>query len=181
MVEAILLSEPPVELATAFGNIGYDGPRPPPGHGRHRYYFRVYALDAEPTLEPAASKESLEAAIESHVLAAGEAHGHLRALSPPWRLLLEGRPGVGKSTVAERLIAALREAQVPVSGFVTREVREGQRRSGFRIETAAGEEGILAQVSCRGPTRVGKYGVDLEEFERIALPTLEHIPRGAWR
>ena len=65
-----------------------------------------------------------------------------------------------------------------MSGFVTREVREGRRRSGFRIETASGEEGTLAHVGYRGPPRVGKYGVDLDEFERIALPALEHVPEG---
>ena len=98
---------------------------------------------------------------------------------PPRRLLLEGPPGVGKSTVAERLIAALREAGVPVSGFFTREVREGRHRSGFRIETTAGGKGTLAHVGYRGPPRVGKYGVDLEEFERIALPTLEGVREGS--
>jgi Raf kinase inhibitor-like YbhB/YbcL family protein len=65
----------PREGQNDFGNTGYDGPSPPPGHGRHRYYFRVFALDAEPTLEPAASKQSLDAAIEDHVLAAGELMG----------------------------------------------------------------------------------------------------------
>jgi nucleoside-triphosphatase len=107
-----------------------------------------------------------------------ESFQHDDPMSPSPRLLLEGRPGVGKSTVAERLIATLREAQVPVSGFVTSEIREGQRRSGFRIETAAGEEGTLARVGYRGPPRVGKYGVDLEEFERVALPSIEDIPKG---
>ena len=62
----------PKEGHNDFGNTGYDGPSPPPGHGRHRYFFRVYALDTEPKLEPAASKEKLEAVIEGHVLAAGE-------------------------------------------------------------------------------------------------------------
>jgi Raf kinase inhibitor-like YbhB/YbcL family protein len=28
-----------------FGEVGYGGPEPPPGHGMHRYYFWVYALD----------------------------------------------------------------------------------------------------------------------------------------
>jgi Raf kinase inhibitor-like YbhB/YbcL family protein len=27
------------------GNMRYDGPAPPPGHGLHHYYFWVYALD----------------------------------------------------------------------------------------------------------------------------------------
>jgi nucleoside-triphosphatase len=67
---------------------------------------------------------------------------------------------------------------VPVSGFLTREIREGRRRSGFRIETADGKQGTLADVGYRGPPRVGKYGVDLEEFERIALPALEETPEG---
>ena len=72
----------------------------------------------------------------------------------------------------------LLEADVPVSGFVTREIREGGRRTGFRIETAAGEEGTLARVGHRGGPRVGRYGVDLEAFERIALPALEGVSAG---
>jgi nucleoside-triphosphatase len=81
--------------------------------------------------------------------------------------------------VADRLIAMLREADVPVSGFLTREVREGQRRTGFRIETVAGEEGTLAQVDHRDGPRIGRYGVDLEAFERIALPALDDVPAGS--
>jgi Raf kinase inhibitor-like YbhB/YbcL family protein len=65
----------PREGRNDFGKTGYDGPSPPPGHGKHRYYFRIYALDTEPGLEPAASKEELEAAIKGHVLAAGELMG----------------------------------------------------------------------------------------------------------
>jgi Raf kinase inhibitor-like YbhB/YbcL family protein len=65
----------PHEGQNDFGNTGYGGPSPPPGHGRHRYHFRVYALDAEPSLDQGASKEQLEAAIEGHVLATGELMG----------------------------------------------------------------------------------------------------------
>jgi nucleoside-triphosphatase THEP1 len=43
----------------------------------------------------------------------------------------------------------------------------------------AGEAGTLAQVGHRGGPRVGRYGVDLEAFERIALPTLKHVPAGS--
>ena len=62
----------PNEGRNGFGKTGYDGPSPPPGHGTHRYFFRVYALDTEPKLDPGAPKEELEAAIEGHVLASGE-------------------------------------------------------------------------------------------------------------
>ena len=40
-----------------FGRAGYGGPCPPPGHGTHRYYFKLYALDIEVELEPGATKE----------------------------------------------------------------------------------------------------------------------------
>jgi nucleoside-triphosphatase len=88
------------------------------------------------------------------------------------RLLLEGRPGVGKTTVARRLLDLLREAGVPVAGFTTEELRTGGRREGFAVEAVAGARGILAHVDLPGPPRVGRYGVDLAAFERVALPTL---------
>lgn len=31
------------------GHDGYDGPRPLPGHGPHRYVFQIYALDTQPS------------------------------------------------------------------------------------------------------------------------------------
>ena len=33
-----------------FGNPGYGGPMPPPGHGRHHYFFWLMALDRAPDL-----------------------------------------------------------------------------------------------------------------------------------
>jgi nucleoside-triphosphatase len=66
-----------------------------------------------------------------------------------------------------------------VSGFLTREIRQGRRRVGFEIETFAGERGLLAHVDLKGPPRVSRYGVDLEAFERLALPSLESVsPEG---
>jgi nucleoside-triphosphatase len=78
-----------------------------------------------------------------------------------------------------RLAERLRGAGVPVEGFVTEEVREGRARVGFRIETFSGQRGVLAHVELMGPPRVGKYGVDLEAFERIALPAVEPPAEGA--
>jgi Raf kinase inhibitor-like YbhB/YbcL family protein len=48
-------------------NLGYRGPKPP--SGTHRYFFRLYALDAPVDLEAGATKDELLAAIEGHVLA----------------------------------------------------------------------------------------------------------------
>jgi nucleoside-triphosphatase len=93
-------------------------------------------------------------------------------------VLIEGRPAVGKTTVARRLGALLREARVPLAGFVTEERREGGRRVGFAIETFDGRNGVLAHVGLPGPPRVGRYGVDLAGFERVALPALASTPPG---
>jgi nucleoside-triphosphatase len=92
-------------------------------------------------------------------------------------ILLEGRPGSGKSTVARRLADLLLEEGVRVGGFVTMEMREHGRRVGFSVETFDGNRATLAHVSLPGPPRVSRYGVDLNAFERIALPTLDAAER----
>lgn len=89
------------------------------------------------------------------------------------KLLLEGRPGVGKTTVARRVVELLREAGVPARGFFTEELRESGARVGFAIETIGGPRGVLAHVNFPGPPRVGRYGVDVAAFERLALPALQ--------
>jgi Raf kinase inhibitor-like YbhB/YbcL family protein len=65
----------PREGQNDFGTRGYRGPCPPPGHGRHRYVFRLYALDAEPELAAGAAKAELEQAIAGHVLTTAELVG----------------------------------------------------------------------------------------------------------
>jgi Raf kinase inhibitor-like YbhB/YbcL family protein len=65
----------PREGANGFGGTGYSGPCPPPGHGPHRYYFRLHALDAELELRPGADRAELELALEGHVLATAELVG----------------------------------------------------------------------------------------------------------
>lgn len=89
------------------------------------------------------------------------------------KILLEGRPGVGKTTVARRLVDLLRGSGLRLAGFTTEEIRERGRRVGFAVESLAGGRGVLAHVDYPGPPNVGKYGVDLAEFERIALRALE--------
>jgi nucleoside-triphosphatase len=79
--------------------------------------------------------------------------------------------------VARRLIALLRDAGVPVGGFATEEIRDGGRRVGFGIETVGGDRGVLAHMDLPGPPRVGKYGVDLQAFERLALAAISSPPR----
>lgn len=49
-----------------WGRIGYDGPRPPVG--RHRYYFRLYALDEVFQNLDQPDKKMLEKAMQGHIL-----------------------------------------------------------------------------------------------------------------
>lgn len=51
-----------------FGNQGYNGPAPPPGHGTHHYYFWVYALDTELDARPGMTRAELLDQIVDHVI-----------------------------------------------------------------------------------------------------------------
>jgi nucleoside-triphosphatase len=89
------------------------------------------------------------------------------------RILLTGPPQCGKTTVIQKVVA---DFSGQAAGFYTREVRERGRRVGFEIVTLAGDTALLSHVDFPGPLRVGKYGVNLDNFHRVALPTLEVTP-----
>lgn len=52
--------------------LGYNGPMPPPGHGVHHYFFKLYALDTILALPVKSTKAQLEAAMKEHILAQTE-------------------------------------------------------------------------------------------------------------
>lgn len=55
-----------IQGKTSFGSVGYGGPCPP--SGTHRYFFKLYALDATLSLSPSAIKPDLEKAMNGHIL-----------------------------------------------------------------------------------------------------------------
>ncbi len=59
---------------TDFGRTGYGGPCPPPGKP-HRYFFKLYALDAALNLKPGASKSRIVEEMQGHILAEGRLMG----------------------------------------------------------------------------------------------------------
>ncbi len=85
-------------------------------------------------------------------------------------LLLTGRPGVGKTTVVRRVAEAL--PRFRLGGFYTEEVRERGRRRGFRAVTFDGWTRAIADVDHPGPTRVGRYGVDVAAVDALVARTL---------
>jgi Raf kinase inhibitor-like YbhB/YbcL family protein len=57
-----------------FRRVGYGGPCPPAGKP-HRYFFKLYALNASTNLKPRATKQQLFAAMQGHVLGEAELIG----------------------------------------------------------------------------------------------------------
>jgi nucleoside-triphosphatase len=92
---------------------------------------------------------------------------------PKKNILITGPPRSGKSTLIE---AVIKRIQGPVTGFFTREIRDGGERVGFSINTVEGREGILAHRKVRSRYRVGRYGVNLKDIDDIAVPAM--IPSG---
>jgi len=82
------------------------------------------------------------------------------------KILLTGPPGCGKTTAMRRLAGKL-AGIARASGFFTNELREGGQRVGFEIQGLHGARAVLAHVHSASPVRVGKYGVEVANLERI--------------
>ncbi len=93
-------------------------------------------------------------------------------LSKP-KILLSGIPGCGNTTLIKKVIDKLDR---PVYGFFTKEIRKGGRRVGFEFETfnKPPDKGILSHINIKSKYRVGKYGVDLNAFEKTVIPEIEN-------
>ena len=98
-------------------------------------------------------------------------------------ILITGRPGVGKTTLVLRVMDMLQRKypELPVRGFVTREVRGSNGRVGFDIINLETKAVVpLARLAALGgppsPT-VGRYGVYVREFEQVAVPILDELLR----
>jgi Raf kinase inhibitor-like YbhB/YbcL family protein len=71
------LAAPPgggVQGKNSWRKVGYGGPCPPPGKA-HRYFFKLYALDATLALDSSADEAKVRAAMKGHVVAHGELMG----------------------------------------------------------------------------------------------------------
>jgi Raf kinase inhibitor-like YbhB/YbcL family protein len=64
------LPEGAVQGTNDFDKTGYNGPKPPKGKA-HRYFFKVFALDAKLDLDSKAKHSDVTKAMRGHVLAEG--------------------------------------------------------------------------------------------------------------
>ncbi|MGC8831625.1 MAG: NTPase [Thermoproteota archaeon] len=91
------------------------------------------------------------------------------------KILLTGRPGIGKTTVVSKIFKSLRGRGIAVGGMITYEVREKDVRTGFMVEDLkTGLKGIMASVSQSPGPRVGKYVVNVAEIERVGVKAVEN-------
>ncbi|MBI4302241.1 MAG: NTPase [Chloroflexi bacterium] len=84
-------------------------------------------------------------------------------------LFLTGGPGVGKTTIIKESITHFKGS---AGGFYTEEIREQGVRQGFNIVTLEGEKAVLAHITISSPHRVGKYGVDVANLNRVGVAAL---------
>jgi phosphatidylethanolamine-binding protein (PEBP) family uncharacterized protein len=79
LLHTIAVIEPTLTAGIRFiradlGHRGYAGPRPIPGHGKHRYRFHVFAIDGS-IADNVTTAKALLAAMDGHVLARGTLTG----------------------------------------------------------------------------------------------------------
>lgn len=62
--------------ANDFGRAGYGGPCPPKGHGAHRYFLKLYAVDVPSLgLKSGAKRAEIDKALRGHILAETQCMG----------------------------------------------------------------------------------------------------------
>jgi nucleoside-triphosphatase len=95
-------------------------------------------------------------------------------------ILLTGRPGVGKTTIVNRIHEHYSARGLKIAGITTREVRETGARTGFMItDLSSGQEGWLAKKDLATGPRVGSYFVVSDDLEKIGVAALERSMNGS--
>ena len=90
--------------------------------------------------------------------------------------LVTGEPGIGKTTLIRQVVTTMR---MRAGGFYTEDLRTEGTREGFRIVTLDGDMALLAAAGHPGPVQVSKYGVAIDELERVGVAALRRaLDRG---
>ena len=64
-----------IEGLNSLKKIGYIGPCPPEGTGKHRYFFKIFALDVKLKIDGKVDKVILEKAMDKHIIDSAELIG----------------------------------------------------------------------------------------------------------
>jgi nucleoside-triphosphatase len=87
-----------------------------------------------------------------------------------FRVALTGSPGVGKTTLVQKIVQVARGR---VGGVLARDKRVKDRRVGFELlDLGSGATGMLADETGTGP-QLGKYRVRLDDLDNIGARAVE--------
>ncbi|MCK4532746.1 NTPase [bacterium] len=84
-------------------------------------------------------------------------------------IFLTGLPCSGKTSLIKEIVKELKGKQ---GGFYTSEIKEKNKRIGFKIENFNGKSGLLAHIDFKSPYRISKYGVNLKELNKIGTHSI---------
>jgi len=84
-------------------------------------------------------------------------------------ILITGKPACGKTTLIREI---LKELNFKADGFYTSEIRKGKERLVFEIISLDGKRGILAHKDLKSKFNVSKYGVNIEDLDRIGTESV---------
>ncbi len=87
-------------------------------------------------------------------------------------IFLTGAPSSGKTTVIKKIIENLNH---PANGFYTEEERVDGKRVGFLMKTLDGKKGYLAHQDIKSDFYIRRYGVNIENIESIAVPSITPV------
>lgn len=87
-------------------------------------------------------------------------------------LFITGKPGCGKTSLLREICLPFMDS---IGGFYTEELREndGKSRSGFRLKTFDGREGLLAKKGMKSSHKLNKYGLDLDVLDKIGVDSVQ--------
>jgi nucleoside-triphosphatase len=86
-------------------------------------------------------------------------------------ILITGRPGVGKTSL---ILKVVKELPKKIGGFITKEIKKSGKRVGFELETFDGKKGILAHIDVKSPYKVSRYGVNIDDLEKIGVKSIKN-------
>lgn len=91
------------------------------------------------------------------------------------KIFLTGVPGVGKSTLLQKIVDEIHKQHAGIcTGMITEEVRRSSenKRVGFKIGRT-----IIAHQDMNTETRVGRYGVDVSEIDKLCFLQSGFLPK----